>query len=100
MGWAARATWPKSKRASRSAGCDMSTDSTGLLVLRDIVVSFDGFRVLDDLSMTIARGELRFLIGPNGAGKTTLMDVISGKIRASSGSATFDGDVDLTRLSE
>lgn len=61
-----------------------------LLWIQDLVVSFDGFRVLDDLSITIFRGELRFLIGPNGAGKTTLMDIISGKIRAVSGRVMFD----------
>ncbi|MBK6662823.1 MAG: ATP-binding cassette domain-containing protein [Thermoflexaceae bacterium] len=61
-----------------------------LLRIEDLVVSFDGFRVLDDLTLTLGRGELRFLIGPNGAGKTTLMDVISGKIRADSGKVMFD----------
>ncbi len=61
-----------------------------LLWIEDLVVSFDGFRVLDDLSITLFRGELRFLIGPNGAGKTTLMDIISGKIRAVSGKVMFD----------
>jgi urea transport system ATP-binding protein len=61
-----------------------------LLWIQDLVVSFDGFRVLDDLSLTLFRGELRFLIGPNGAGKTTLMDVISGKVRAFSGRVMFD----------
>ncbi|MCC7363988.1 MAG: ATP-binding cassette domain-containing protein [Dehalococcoidia bacterium] len=66
----------------------MPTDT--LLRIEDLVVAFDGFRVLDDLSLTLARGELRFLIGPNGAGKTTLMDVISGKIRADSGKVMFD----------
>ena len=65
----------------------MPTDT--LVGIEDLVVSFDGFRVLDDLSLTIERGELRFLIGPNGAGKTTLMDVISGKIRAHSGRVKF-----------
>ena len=74
----------------------MSNDATKatttgtLLAIQELVVSFDGFRVLDDLSMDIGRGELRFLIGPNGAGKTTLMDIISGKIRADSGRVMFD----------
>jgi len=61
-----------------------------LLQIEDLVVQFDGFRVLDDLNIVLGRGELRFLIGPNGAGKTTLMDVISGKIRAESGRVMFD----------
>ncbi len=73
---------------------------TDLLSLEHLIVSFDGFRVLDRLSLAIAPGELRFLIGPNGAGKTTLMDVISGKVRAVEGKAVFDGKTDLTKLSE
>ena len=65
--------------------------NSSLLAVQGLVVSFDGFRVLDDLNLTLGRGELRFLIGPNGAGKTTLMDVISGKIRADSGRVMFAG---------
>lgn len=65
-----------------------------------IVVSFDGFRVLDDLSLSLEQGELRFLIGPNGAGKTTLMDVISGKVRSQSGRIIFVDGSDLARMTE
>jgi ABC-type uncharacterized transport system ATPase subunit len=42
-------------------------------------------QALDDLSLTLEKGELRCIIGPNGAGKTTLMDVITGKTRPDSG---------------
>ncbi|HRD90805.1 MAG TPA: ATP-binding cassette domain-containing protein, partial [Accumulibacter sp.] len=52
-----------------------------ILYLEDITVSFDGFRALNKLSLTIDAGELRCIIGPNGAGKTTMMDVITGKTR-------------------
>ena len=55
---------------------------TPLLDVANVHISFDGIRVLDDLSLSLMPGELRFLIGPNGAGKTTLIDVISGKIPA------------------
>jgi hypothetical protein len=51
------------------------------LYLEDITVSFDGFRALNKLNLTIDAGELRCIIGPNGAGKTTMMDVITGKTR-------------------
>jgi urea transport system ATP-binding protein len=71
-----------------------------ILYLEDITVSFDGFRALNQLSLTIDRGELRCVIGPNGAGKTTMMDVITGKTRPDSGSAYFGQTFDLARLPE
>jgi urea transport system ATP-binding protein len=60
------------------------------LALKNITVSFDGLTVLDDLSLALARGEMRFLIGPNGAGKTTLLDVITGKTQPRSGTVHFE----------
>jgi urea transport system ATP-binding protein len=71
-----------------------------VLYLEDISVSFDGFKALDDLSLTIDSGELRCVIGPNGAGKTTMMDVITGKTRPDAGRAFFGQTIDLSRLSE
>ena len=71
-----------------------------ILYLDDISVSFDGFKALNKLTLTIERGELRCIIGPNGAGKTTLMDVITGKTRPDSGTAFFGQTIDLARLSE
>ncbi len=71
-----------------------------ILYLEDITVSFDGFKALDALTLTIDAGELRCIIGPNGAGKTTMMDVITGKTRPDSGLAFFGQTLDLTRMSE
>src|SRR5262245_40323885 len=70
-----------------------------LLSLEEIVVEFDGFRVLDKLSLSLAEGELRFLIGPNGAGKTTLLDLLTGRVRPANGRVHFRG-VDLARQAE
>jgi urea transport system ATP-binding protein len=71
-----------------------------ILYLDDITVSFDGFKALNKLNLTIDVGELRCIIGPNGAGKTTMMDVITGKTRPDKGSAFFGQTIDLTRLTE
>jgi len=71
-----------------------------ILYLDDITVSFDGFKALNKLSLSISAGELRCIIGPNGAGKTTMMDVITGKTRPDSGSAFFGSTIDLLRLRE
>jgi len=70
------------------------------LYLDGITVSFDGFKALNDLSLVVAKGELRSIIGPNGAGKTTMMDVVTGKTRPDTGKAFFAGQVDLTKLDE
>ena len=70
------------------------------LYLEDITVSFDGFKALNALSLTINVGELRCIIGPNGAGKTTMMDCITGKTRPDSGKVFFGSNIDLLRLTE
>ena len=71
-----------------------------VLYLEGISVSFDGFRALNNLSLSIDAGELRCVIGPNGAGKTTMMDVITGKTRADAGTAFFGQTIDLAKYSE
>ncbi len=62
-----------------------------ILEIRGLVTSFDGFRAVDGVDLTIAEGEIRFLIGPNGAGKTTLIDTVTGLVRAAAGSVRFAG---------
>ena len=74
--------------------------TTALLYLDGVSVVFDGFKALNELSLTIGRSEMRAIIGPNGAGKTTMMDVITGKTRPDDGQALFEGTHDLTRLDE
>ena len=71
-----------------------------ILYLEEITVSFDGFKALDELSLSISAGELRCIIGPNGAGKTTMMDVITGKTRPDAGQCFFGSTIDLLRLRE
>jgi urea transport system ATP-binding protein len=74
--------------------------TSALLYLNGVTVSFDGFRALNNLSFTIAPGEMRAIIGPNGAGKTTMMDVVTGKTRPDTGDVYFDATHDLSRLDE
>jgi len=71
-----------------------------ILYLDGVSVSFDGFRALNGLSLTLDDGELRCVIGPNGAGKTTMMDVITGRTRPDAGRVFLGQTIDLTRLSE
>lgn len=71
-----------------------------LLYVDDIKVTFDGYRALRGLSLTLMPGEMRAIIGPNGAGKTTMMDCITGKTRPDTGQVIYDGVHDLTRMDE
>lgn len=70
-----------------------------ILSIENLTVSFDGFKAVDDLSMSIDENELRVVIGPNGAGKTTLLDMLCGKTKPTGGRIYFRG-MDLTRFSE
>ena len=74
--------------------------TSSLLYLDDVKVSFDGYKALRGLSLTLEPGEMRAIIGPNGAGKTTMMDVITGKTRPDEGTVFFGGNTDLTTLDE
>ena len=74
--------------------------ASSLLYLDGVEVTFDGYRALRGLSLTLGAGEMRAIIGPNGAGKTTMMDIITGKTRPDSGDVLYNASVDLTKLDE
>lgn len=78
---------------------DVAPSGEVILQVQNLIVSFDGFRAVNDLSLSIEKDELRVIIGPNGAGKTTLLDIICGKTRPSSGQVLFKGR-DLIQLAE
>ncbi|MGF0225026.1 urea ABC transporter ATP-binding protein UrtD [Dietzia natronolimnaea] len=69
---------------STGAGRGRAGVSTGrtYLEVRGLTVSFDGFRAVDGVDLTLIQGDLKFLIGPNGAGKTTVVDAITGLVPA------------------
>src|SRR6202007_438955 len=78
---------------------DIRTTSA-LLYLDGVHVAFDGFKAINNLSLTLAPGEMRAIIGPNRAGKTTMMDRITGKTKPDEGTALLDGVAALSRLDE
>ena len=65
--------------------------------LQDIVVDFDGERILDGLSLDIHDKEFVTFLGPSGCGKTTTLRVIAGFLSPRSGRVLFDGK-DITNL--
>lgn len=62
-----------------------------LLQIVDVSRSFGGLLALDQVSISIERGQLLSLIGPNGAGKTTLINIISGYYRLDEGKILLNG---------
>ena len=71
--------------------------SISAFTLDSISMHFGGIRVLSDVSLEIAPGEVLGLIGPNGAGKTTLFNISCGLLRPDSGVVRLGGE-DVTRL--
>ena len=72
-----------------------------LLEVNGINVTFDGFKAINNLSLSISNNELRAIIGPNGAGKTTFMDIVTGKTKPDSGTILWgQKNSSLLRMSE
>jgi len=74
-------------------------DMAGLLEIHHLCKSFDTIKVIDDFSLEVVEGTLCCLVGPNGAGKTTTMDLITGRIKPTSGKLVFAGE-DITGQDE
>lgn len=68
-----------------------------LLATHGLSRRFGGIKAVEEVDITLARGEIRAIIGPNGAGKTTLVGMVCGRIAPSSGRIDFEGE-DITRL--
>src|SRR5579872_2711042 len=62
-----------------------------LLQTEHLTKSYGDFRALDDLNLSVARGEIVGLLGPNGSGKTTALRLVLGFLRPSAGRATVAG---------
>jgi spermidine/putrescine transport system ATP-binding protein len=62
------------------------------VVIKEISKSFGDFRVLNDVSLEIKKGEFFSLLGPSGCGKTTLLRIIAGFENPDCGILTFDGN--------
>lgn len=63
-----------------------------MLEVKNVVKTFDGFRALDGLTMTVPTGAVYGLVGPNGAGKSTIIRHLAGIYRQDSGDVLLDGE--------
>ena len=65
-------------------------ENSKLIELKNISVSFDGEKVLDNICLSIADGEFVTLLGPSGCGKTTTLRIIAGFLDPDEGEVFFD----------
>ncbi|HEY8126476.1 MAG TPA: LPS export ABC transporter ATP-binding protein [Methylocystis sp.] len=72
-------------------------DGQGLLSVHNLAKSYKARRVVEDVSLHVARGEAVGLLGPNGAGKTTVFYMITGLVKPDKGMISLDG-YDVTPL--
>jgi sulfate-transporting ATPase len=90
------AAWPSAlRRCTPDDGEGRTADerdrvTSRTLIVEGVSVSFGGIQALQDVSLTVAPGEVLGVIGPNGAGKTTLIDAITGFNRPSAGRIMLD----------
>jgi len=64
---------------------------SSILELKLLTKSFGALAAVDRLNLTVEEGERRSVIGPNGAGKTTLFNLVTGRLKPSSGQVLFKG---------
>jgi lipopolysaccharide export system ATP-binding protein len=85
------------KTRERMGGREAEPAAQGLLAVHHLRKSYKARQIVEDVSMSVGRGEVVGLLGPNGAGKTTLFYMITGLIRPDAGLIELDGH-DVTRL--
>src|ERR1700675_3591792 len=78
------------------AGAPAHAGTDPVISVRDVVVSYNGRRVLDGINLDIVRGETMVLLGGSGSGKSTLLRQIIGLERPHSGQVLVNG-VDLAK---
>jgi polar amino acid transport system ATP-binding protein len=62
------------------------------LEVRNLASAYGPLKVLEDVSLTLAKGEVLALIGPSGSGKSTVLRVLMGLTRPTSGEVLIDGE--------
>jgi len=86
-----------SKAPGSAAALSQSSEVDDVIRLEHIYKSFDGTAVIEDLNLSVRRGEFLTLLGPSGCGKTTTLQMIAGFETPDSGRILLDG-VDVSGL--
>jgi lipopolysaccharide export system ATP-binding protein len=71
--------------------------SGGMLTAQHLLKSFAGRRIIENVTLSLGRGEIVALLGPNGAGKTTTFQLLTGMAKPDGGSIKLDG-TDITNM--
>ncbi len=95
---ARRSRWSGGERGSaRAAAAWETAEGQGLLAVHHLGKGYRGRMVVQDVSISVRRGEAVGLLGPNGAGKTTVFYMIMGLVKPDKGTIELDGH-DVTAL--
>jgi branched-chain amino acid transport system permease protein len=82
---------PRSLGAAAVAPISTTEEPPTIVEVRGLSKAFGGIVACRDLNMDLKRGRIAALVGPNGAGKTTVFNLLTGAIRANSGSVRLRG---------
>jgi branched-chain amino acid transport system ATP-binding protein len=83
--------------AEASPVAKSSAHAPALIESRHLSISFGGIKAVDDVSFTVAKGEIFAIVGPNGAGKSTIFNLISRIYQPTGGCLIFEGE-DITNV--
>ena len=83
--------------APAGSGRGASAADAVILRIEGLTMHFGGLAALDNVSLSVPRGEIRAVIGPNGAGKSTFFNCLTGVLAPTRGRIIFDGE-DITGL--
>jgi len=62
-----------------------------MITVAQVTKLYGSFKAVDDISLSVAKGEIHGFLGPNGAGKTTTIRIVAGLLKPTSGTVTIDG---------
>ena len=89
--------WLRGASAGSTAGSWVAPGGVGVLAVHHLGKGYRGRMVVQDVSLSVRRGEAVGLLGPNGAGKTTVFYMITGLVKPDKGEIELDGH-DVTGL--
>ena len=85
------AAWTRPAAGASAPSIRPVATTEPLLEIKALSKHFGGIKAVQNLDLTICKGDVAVLIGPNGSGKTTVLNVLSGIYNTSSGSITYRG---------